>query len=61
LVMNPDTDRHAAAKALVDTGATMTVVPRRIAEEQMQVQRRYRLPSDGGRSIVAIDRMTSSA
>jgi len=30
-------------------------------EEQMQVQRRHRLPSDGGRSIVAIDRMTSSA
>ncbi len=30
-------------------------------EEQMQAQRRYRLPSDGGRSIVAIDRTTSSA
>jgi len=33
VVRNPDTGRHAAAKALVDTGATLTVVPRRIAEE----------------------------
>ena len=33
MVRNPDTGRHAAAKALVDTGATLTVVPRRLAEE----------------------------
>jgi len=32
-VRNPDTGGHAAAKALVDTGATLTVVPRSIAEE----------------------------
>ena len=31
MVRNPDTGRHAAAKALVDTGVTMTVIPRRIA------------------------------
>ena len=31
VVRNPDTGRHAGAKALVDTGATVTVVPRRIA------------------------------
>ncbi len=31
VVMNSDTGRHAAAKAPVDTGAAMTVVPRRIA------------------------------
>jgi aspartyl protease family protein len=33
VVRNPDAGRYAAAKALVDTGATLTVVPRRIAEE----------------------------
>jgi len=30
-VMKLNTGRHATAKALVDTGATVTVVPRRIA------------------------------
>ena len=45
MVMNPDTGRHAAAKALVDTGATLTVVPRRIAEE-------LQLPTIGRRRVM---------
>jgi len=45
VVMNPDTGRHAAAKALVDTGATLTVVPRRIAEE-------LQLPTIGRRRVM---------
>ena len=32
MIKNPNTDRHATAKALVDTAATLTVLPRRIAE-----------------------------
>jgi Predicted aspartyl protease len=32
VIKNPNTDRHATAKALVDTTATLTVLPRRIAE-----------------------------
>jgi clan AA aspartic protease len=44
-VRNPDTGRHAAAKALVDTGATLTVVPRRIAEE-------LQLPTIGKRRVM---------
>ena len=32
VIKNPNTDRHATAKALVDTAATLTVLPRRIAE-----------------------------
>jgi clan AA aspartic protease len=45
VVRNPDTGRHAAAKALVDTGATLTVVPRRIAEE-------LQLPTIGKRRVM---------
>jgi len=45
VVVNPDTGRHAAAKALVDTGATLTVVPRRIAEE-------LQLPTIGRRRVM---------
>jgi clan AA aspartic protease len=44
VVRNPDTGRHAAAKALVDTDATLTVVPRRIAEE-------LQLPTIGRRRV----------
>ncbi len=33
VIKNPNTDRHATAKALIDTAATLTVLPRRIAEE----------------------------
>lgn len=32
VIKNPNTDRHATAKALVNTAATLTVLPRRIAE-----------------------------
>ena len=32
VIKNHNTDRHAIAKALVDTAATLTVLPRRIAE-----------------------------
>jgi len=32
VIRNPNTGRHATVKALVDTGATLAVVPRRIAE-----------------------------
>jgi clan AA aspartic protease len=32
VIKNPNTSKHATTKALVDTGATLTVVPRRIAE-----------------------------
>jgi aspartyl protease family protein len=45
VVMNPDTGRYAAAKALVDTGATLTVVPRRVAEE-------LQLPTIGRRRVM---------
>jgi clan AA aspartic protease len=33
VIRSPFTDRAVTVKALVDTGATLTVVPRRIAEE----------------------------
>jgi len=33
VIMNPFTGRSASVKALVDTGATDTVIPRKIAEE----------------------------
>ena len=33
VIRNPNTGRHVTARALVDTCATLTVVPRRIAEE----------------------------
>jgi predicted aspartyl protease len=33
VIKSPFTDRAVAVKALVDTGATLTVVPRKIAEE----------------------------
>ena len=45
VVRNPDTGRHTAAKALVDTGATLTAVPRRIAEE-------LQLPTIGRRRVM---------
>ena len=45
MVRNPDTGRHAAAKALVDTGATLTAIPRRIAEE-------LQLPTIGRRRVM---------
>ncbi len=32
VIKNPNTDRHATTKALVDAAATLTVLPRRIAE-----------------------------
>ena len=31
VIKNHNTDRHATAKALVDTAATLTVLPRRVA------------------------------
>jgi clan AA aspartic protease len=33
VIKNPDTERSASLKALVDTGATLTVVPRKIVGE----------------------------
>jgi hypothetical protein len=34
VIRNPNTGRHVTARALVDMGVTLTVVPRRITEEQ---------------------------
>jgi len=34
VIRNPNTGRHVTARALVDMSVTLTVVPRRIAEEQ---------------------------
>jgi aspartyl protease family protein len=45
VIKNPNTDRHATAKALVDTAATLTVLPRRIAEE-------LQLPTIGRRRVM---------
>jgi len=44
VIRSPFTDRAVAVKALVDTGATLTVVPRRVAEE-------LQLPVIGRRSV----------
>jgi len=33
MIRNPNTGRHVTARALVDRDATLTVLPRRIAEE----------------------------
>jgi hypothetical protein len=33
VIRNPNTGRHVTARALVDRDATLTVLPRRIAEE----------------------------
>ena len=44
VIRNPNTGRHATVKALVDTGATLTVVPKGIAEE-------LRLPAIGRRRV----------
>jgi len=44
VIKNPNTGRHATAKALVDTGATLTVLPRKIAEE-------LQLPTIGRRRV----------
>ena len=45
VIKNPNTDRHATAKALVNTAATLTVLPRRIAEE-------LQLPTIGRRRVM---------
>ena len=51
VIRNPNTGKHATAKALVDTGATLTVVPRRIAEE-------LQLPVIGRRRVAAAKGIT---
>jgi hypothetical protein len=49
VIKNPNTGRHTTAKALVDTGATLTVLPRRIAEElQLPVIGRRRVATAKG-------------
>jgi clan AA aspartic protease len=49
VIRNPNTGRHATAKALVDTGATLTVLPRKIAEElQLPVIGRRRVTTAKG-------------
>jgi len=49
VIRSPFTDRAVAVKALVDTGATLTVVPRRIAEElQLPVIGRRRVATAKG-------------
>ena len=49
VIRNPNTGRHATTKALVDTGATLTVLPRRIAEElQLPVIGRRRVATAKG-------------
>jgi len=47
VIRNPNTGRHVTAKALVDTGATLTVVPRRITEE-------LQLPVIGRRRVATV-------
>jgi clan AA aspartic protease len=44
VIRNPNTGKHATVKALVDTGATLTVIPRRVFEE-------LQLPLRGRRSV----------
>ena len=46
VIKNPFADKATTTKALVDTGATLTVVPRRIAEE-------LQLPVIGRRRVAA--------
>jgi len=49
VIRNPNTGRHVTARALVDTGATLTVVLRRIAEElQLPVMGRRRVATAKG-------------
>jgi clan AA aspartic protease len=49
VIRNPFTGKAITAKALVDTGATLTVVPRRIAEElQLPVIGRRRVATAKG-------------
>jgi clan AA aspartic protease len=49
VIRNPNTGKHATVKALVDTGATLTVVPRRITEElQLPVIGRRRVATAKG-------------
>jgi len=49
VIKNPFTDKAITTKALVDTGATLTVVPRRIAEElQLPVIGRRRVATAKG-------------
>jgi predicted aspartyl protease len=49
VIRNPNTGKHATAKALVDTGATLTVLPRKIAEElQLPVIGRRRVATAKG-------------
>jgi Predicted aspartyl protease len=49
VIKNPNTGRHTTAKALVDTGATLTVLPRKIAEElQLPVIGRRRVATAKG-------------
>ncbi len=49
VIKNPFTDKAITTKALVDTGATLTVIPRRIAEElQLPVIGRRRVATAKG-------------
>jgi clan AA aspartic protease len=49
VIRNPNTGRHITARALDDTGATLTVAPRRIAEElQLPVTDRRRVATAKG-------------
>ena len=49
VIKNPLTDKAITTKALVDTGATLTVVPRRIAEKlQLPVIGRRRVATAKG-------------
>jgi len=49
VIKNPLTDKAITTKALVDTGATLTVIPRRIAEElQLPVIGRRRVATAKG-------------
>jgi len=49
VIKNPLTDKAITTKALVDTGATLTVIPRRVAEElQLPVIGRRRVATAKG-------------
>jgi len=49
VIRNPNTGGHVTARALIDMGATLTVLPRRIAEElQLPVIGRRRVATAKG-------------
>jgi len=49
VIENPNTGKHVTIKALVDTGAALTVIPRRIAEGlQLPIMGRKRVATAKG-------------